>query len=189
MEVERILPEAQPGTQGRRVRGRRPASARERMSPARVSLWWSAGALLPLLLCEFALTAAERATAETERGRRSRDSSGLNCTCPPNATTGAPVERKACGNNGHGTENTYCPSNPAPHQCNPGGCNPPPPIVPGLSLSLSLSLSRALSNSGSDLSLSVFLQSSRNSSASCTSSPSSLARRRSQRRRRRSTTR
>ena len=54
----------------------------------------------------------------------------LNCTCPPNATTGAPVPRKACGNAGHGTQNTYCPSNPAPHQCNPGGCNPPPPIVP-----------------------------------------------------------
>ena len=26
----------------------------------------------------------------------------LNCTCPPNATTGAPVARKACGDNGHG---------------------------------------------------------------------------------------
>ena len=54
----------------------------------------------------------------------------LNCTCPPNATTGAPVARKACGNAGHGIHNTFCPSNPAPHQCNPGGCNPPPPVVP-----------------------------------------------------------
>ena len=33
----------------------------------------------------------------------------LNCTCPPNATTGAPVARKACGDNGHGTHNTFCP--------------------------------------------------------------------------------
>jgi hypothetical protein len=56
--------------------------------------------------------------------------SALNCTCPPNATTGAPVARKPCGNAGHGTQNSFCPSNPAPHQCNPGGCNPPPPIVP-----------------------------------------------------------
>ena len=45
----------------------------------------------------------------------------LNCTCPPNATTGAPVARKACGDNGHGTHNTFCPcvrhdgpSTPAP---------------------------------------------------------------------------
>ena len=42
----------------------------------------------------------------------------LNCTCPPNATTGAPVARKACGDNGHGTHNTFCPcvrcNGPAP---------------------------------------------------------------------------
>jgi hypothetical protein len=74
------------------------------------------------------------AVAATAGGGSHRTNGGggkpLNCTCPPNATTGAPVARKACGNAGHGAHNTYCPSNPAPHQCNPGGCNPPPPVVP-----------------------------------------------------------
>ena len=51
---------------------------------------------------------------------------GFAFGCPPckNKTTGAPVARKKCA--GVEERNTYCPADPAPHQCNPGGCNPPP---------------------------------------------------------------